>query len=123
MLSLKKHLLNVGFRAPKHAYDNIGSAMGVVTADDSTQGVVYGANSPKPAKVRISYKKGLISAITGDTGNALTELLGSQLSGSATRWCEPDKIGDVTVGKALNKQTVRVGLFEYEIDEVTIKNN
>lgn len=96
-----------GFRAPVNAYDNIAGYMGVVPITDvQVSGVLFGANSPRPGKVRISYRTG---------GLASTRR-------GAIRYCEPDKLGDVTVGGAINGQQVVVNGAKYEIDFVTIKN-
>lgn len=104
--------IRYGFNAPDDAYKNIGAGLGVTKRKDSDQGVVFGCNRPKPAKVRISFKKSAASAVLGKSNR-----------GSAVRWCEPDKIGDVTLGNVLNSKKIQIGLFEYDIDGVSIKNN
>jgi hypothetical protein len=91
-----------GFRAPEKAYDEIGDAMGVVKVDDTVQGVMYGCNKPRPARVRIMYQKSVT------------------IVRSTIRFCEPDKIGDVTVGSAINAKKVYVGGTGYEIHEATL---
>ena len=91
-----------GFRAPALAYDNIGDTMGVVKVDASTQWVMYGANSPRPSKVRIVYQKS------------------TTIKRSTTRFCEPDKIGDVTVGQLLGGKQVFVSATAYPVLAATI---
>lgn len=92
-----------GFRAPDKAYDDIKDPMGVVKVEDTSQGVLFGVSRPRPAKVSISYKKGTN--------------LGSR---AIKRFCEPDKVGDVTVGGAINGKKVTVGASSYDINYVTL---
>jgi hypothetical protein len=42
---------------------------------------------------------------------------------STNRFCEPDKINDVTTGGVLNGKKIKVGSNEYNINQVTIKSN
>jgi hypothetical protein len=104
--------IRYGFHAPDNAYKNIGDAMGVKLRADNEQGIVFGCNRPKPAQVRITFKRSAASAIIGKSNR-----------GSCVRYCEPDKIGDVTLGGVINNQKITVGLFEYDIDGASIKNN
>lgn len=82
-----------GFSAPDYAYDGIGDELGVVkiTDNDSARGILFGANFPKPPKVRLS-------GIDPDLGNDVQR--------SAVRYCDPDKLGRVLNG-SLNDATVR----------------
>lgn len=122
MAKLKRYYVNIGgsvadlgavkfgFRAPDYAYDDIGAGLGVVEiADNNRSGVIYGANSPRPVKVRIQFTRGGLSGI-GDS------------SGSVVRFCEPDKLNDVLFG-SLNGKTVKTrdSLLGHAIDNVTIK--
>lgn len=96
-------LANVGafkyaWRARKGSYDNVESAMGVKKASDTEKGLIFGANSPKPAKVRIN-------------------LVGR---GSVTRFCEPDKLNSLTTGGALNGKKLKVRGVEYNINSCEI---
>lgn len=74
-----------GFRAPDYAYDNIADELGVVELTDnaSARGVLFGANNPKPPKVRLS---------------GIDPELGDDEPVSATRYCDPDKLGRVLNG-------------------------
>lgn len=91
-----------GFRAPEKAYDNIGAALGVVTVDDNTEGVMYGVNSPRPSKVSIVFQKS------------------TTIKRATKRFCEPDKVGDVTVGKALKGTQIFVSGSGYPVRAVTL---
>ena len=74
------------FRAPEDAYKGLEAALGVFKAKENEGGLVYGANSPKPARVRINFEGG----------------------GSTTRFCDPGKLEGVTIGGKLNKKTVNI---------------
>jgi hypothetical protein len=96
-----------GFRAPTDAYDNIGAELGVVEVKDTDNGILFGANFPKPIKVRIRYRIG-----TGD----------SVRKRSVTRFCDPSKVEGVTFGRKLNGLKIKVRGTEYDIDQATIVN-
>jgi hypothetical protein len=104
--------IRYGFNAPDDAYKSIGAALGVTKRNDADTGIVFGCNRPKPAQVRITFKKSAASSVIGKSNR-----------GSAVRFCEPDKIGEVTLGGTLGRKKIRVGLFDYDIDGVSIKNN
>jgi hypothetical protein len=74
------------WRARKDAYDNIGAGLGVVKAKDTDKGLIFGANSPKPARVRLSLADGT----------------------SVIRFCEPDKLSGVLTGGTINGKLVKV---------------
>jgi hypothetical protein len=74
------------FRAPDDAYKGLETALGVVKAKEAEGGLVYGANSPKPARVRINFEGG----------------------GSTTRFCDPSKLEGATIGGKLNRKTVNI---------------
>lgn len=74
------------FRAPKDAYKGLLGELGVVEAKANESGLVFGANSPKPARVRINFEGG----------------------GSTTRFCDPGKLEGVTIGGKLGKKTVNI---------------
>ncbi|WP_375502932.1 hypothetical protein [uncultured Nostoc sp.] len=97
--------MRYAWRGKKTAYKDIGDALGVVFAKDTDTGLMYGANSPRPAEVRIGY--------TDASGN----------SKSVVRFCEPDKIGDVTTGGKLNGKKITIGSTQYNISGCTIKTN
>lgn len=85
------------WRGKKNLYKNIAETLGVVLGKDSDEALVFGANSPNPAKVRIYYTK--------NDGSAA----------STIRFCEPDKINAATTGGALKKKKVWVAGTEYAI--------
>lgn len=58
------------------------SALGWFEAKESETGLVFGANNPKPARVRINFEGG----------------------GSTTAFCDPSKVEGVTIGGKLNKK-------------------
>ena len=97
--------MRYAWRAKADHYKNIGEVMGVVKAKDTDSALMFGSNSPKPAKVRIGY--------VGADGS----------SKSIVRFCEPDKIGDVTTGGKINGKEVVVNGKAYSINNVTIKTN
>lgn len=90
-----------GFSAPENAYNGIGDELGVVKITDnaSARGILFGANYPKPPRVRLS-------------GNDPSGLLPDKLV-SAVRYCDPDKLGRVLNG-SLNDAvcTTRGGQFQ-----------
>jgi hypothetical protein len=78
--------IKYAFRTPKDAYKGIDTQLGVIEAKANEGGLVFGANSPKPARVRINFEGG----------------------GSTTRFCDPGKVESVTVGGKLGKKTVNI---------------
>ncbi|MCL6750067.1 hypothetical protein KBT16_03375 [Nostoc sp. CCCryo 231-06] len=97
--------MRYAWRGKKNSYKDIGAAMGVVSAKDTDSGLMFGANSPRPALVRIGY--------TDASGN----------SKSVVRFCEPDKIGNVTTGGKINGKKITVAGKEYNINSCTLKSN
>jgi len=107
-----------GFRAPGDSYDNIRDALGVIKLgniindrtgnNDSARGILFGANYPKPPKVRINFR---ISRVGGGASNDHTR--------SARRYCDPDKLGSVLNG-ALNSKKIKVNGTARAIDSVSI---
>lgn len=98
--------MRFAWRGKKDAYPKaIADVLGVVIAKDTDSGLMFGANSPRPALVRIGYTDG--------NGN----------SKSTIRFCEPDKIGDVTTGGKLNGKKVKIAGKEYNINSCTLKSN
>jgi hypothetical protein len=104
--------IRYGFNAPDNAYKSIGAGLGVTKRKDTDTGIVFGCNRPKPAQVRLTFRRSAASAVVGKSNR-----------GSAVRFCEPDKIGEVTLGGTLNGKKITIGLFDYDIDGVSIKNN
>ncbi|MEO1592005.1 MAG: hypothetical protein AAFU71_12020 [Cyanobacteria bacterium J06632_22] len=95
-----------GFLAPKESYEGIADELGVVEVNDndSARGVLFGANFPRPPKVRINYK---------GTGT------NSRKKGSTTRYCDPDKIGRVLNG-SLNNAKIKIAGTEFDIVQVSV---
>jgi hypothetical protein len=94
--------IKFGFRAPEPAYDNIGGALGVTKVEDNNKGgIMYGANKPRPAKVRIAYQKS------------------TEKTASAIRFCEYDKLNSVLLGGA-NALKIKIKATEYNINEITL---
>ncbi|MEA5515533.1 hypothetical protein [Nodularia sp. UHCC 0506] len=96
--------IQYAFRSKKDAYKNIAGDLGLKKAKDTDKGLIFGANSPKPATVRILYTK-------------------DGQSRSATRFCQPDNLNAVTTGGKLNGKKIRVNGKEYNIFNVVIKSN
>jgi len=107
-----------GFRAPLDSYDNIRGELGVVKLGNivsdrtgnnaSARGILFGANYPKPPKVRINFR---ISRVGRGASNDHTR--------SAMRYCDPDKLGSVLNG-ALNSKKIKVNGTARAIDSVSI---
>jgi hypothetical protein len=91
--------IRYAWRGRRNLYKNIADILGVVIGKDSDEGLVFGANSPNPAKVRITY--------TDASGYSRT----------AIRFCEPDKINAATTGGALRNKKIWVAGKEYEISK------
>jgi len=108
-----------GFRCPVGAYDNIAAAVGVnLVTDADRSGITYGANAPRPVRIRISYK--VPSAGGGGAGGTANDV-----SRSVKRFCEPDKLNGAMFG-SLNGLKLKVidmddgGSSEYDIDSATL---
>ena len=125
MAKLQRHYINLGggvgnlgaikfgFKAPEFAYDAIKLSLGVIEiADTNRTGVVYGVNSPRPVKVRISFTRG-----EGNLGSVGTS------SGSVIRFCEPDKLNAVLFG-SMGSLKIKTGpgmAVGHNINGVTVK--
>ena len=125
MAKLQRHYINLGggvgnlgaikfgFKAPEFAYDAIKLSLGVIEiADTNRTGVVYGVNSPRPVKVRISFTRG-----EGNLGGVGTS------SGSVIRFCEPDKLNAVLFG-SMGSLKIKTGpgmAVGHNINGVTVK--
>ena len=129
--TLQRHYINLGgtvaniaairwgFKAPKDSYKNLAAGLGVtIVQDNDRSGITYGANSPRPVRVRIAYK----AAQAGGGGAGGTA---NDISRAVRRFCEPDKLNEVLFG-SLNGQKVAVvdlddgGTSEYDVDNVTM---
>ena len=77
----------------------IRDALGIKVAKENEKALVYGANSPKPARVRINFEGG----------------------GSTQSFCDPSKLENVTYGGAINKKKwdVKGRFFDRKISSVT----
>lgn len=93
------------WRSSKDSYKGIADSLGVKEAKDTEQGLIFGANNPRPAEIRISY--------THSSGETRT----------VTRFCEPDKLSSVTTGGTINGKKITVSGVQYEINNATIKTN
>ena len=105
--------IKFGFKAQPFAYDGINNALGVVKVLDTNKaGIVYGVNSPRPVRVRISFTRG-----EGNVAGVGTS------SGSVIRFCEPDKLNSVLFGSmgALKVKTQAGMATGHNINGVTIK--
>ncbi|NET70561.1 MAG: hypothetical protein F6K62_06135 [Sphaerospermopsis sp. SIO1G2] len=94
-----------GWSAPEKAYQGIGSSLGVDELKGGEKNVVRGANFPKPPVVNISYTSG--------SGK-------NEKTSSVTRFCSPDRIGDVLDG-SLRGKTIQVDDKSYKIKSVALK--
>jgi hypothetical protein len=96
-----------GFSAPKDAYDDIADELGVVKLGENAdrRGVLFGANYPRPPRVRINY-------VIDATGN-------DARTRSTIRFCDPDKVGRVLNG-SINDKTVTVRSKAYKIRSVSM---
>ncbi|WP_298908759.1 hypothetical protein [uncultured Nostoc sp.] len=98
--------MRFAWRGKKDAYPkDVAKELGVVIAKDTDAGLMFGANSPRPAEVRIGYTDG--------NGN----------SKSTVRFCEPDKLGAVTTGGKLNSKKIIIAGTKYNINSCTLKSN
>lgn len=100
-----------GFRAPQNVYKNIGGDLGVTEVTDAERsGIVYGANQPRPARVRIAY-------LDAETGGGET----NDKVRTVVRFCDPDALGDVLFGSINGKKVfVNGDDLEYDIENVTL---
>ncbi|TAE54904.1 MAG: hypothetical protein EAZ76_07995 [Nostocales cyanobacterium] len=93
------------FKYAWHAvsYGSIAAKLGIKVAKPTEQGLVFGANSPKPPEIRISYYK---QGNKGDTG-------------STTRFCALDKLDDVLNG-SIRGQQIKIGTKSFVIANVSL---
>ncbi|MEO1211081.1 MAG: hypothetical protein AAFX78_16265 [Cyanobacteria bacterium J06638_20] len=94
-----------GFTAPDDAYDGIADQLGITKLgeNDSARGISFGTNYPKPPRVRITYRA---ANVGGGTANDVTR--------SVTRFCDPDKLGQVLNG-GLENNRITVSGRQYPI--------
>ena len=79
--------INYAWTADEEKYKNIASVCGIKTASSSTKDLVFGANKPKPPRVRLNFEDG------GTGGNVCR--------GSQIVFCAIDKLEDVVSGNKL----------------------
>lgn len=98
-----------GFIAPDYAYENIADDLGIIkiTENNDRRGILFGANYPRPPRVRITYK---VPSLGGGTGNDVNR--------SSIRYCDPDKLGQAING-ALTDKKIKVDGTEYSIKSVS----
>ena len=96
-----------GFQAPDYAYDNIADELGVTRISDnnSARGILFGANYPKPPKVRLS----------GTDPN----LVGADRAKSAVRYCDPDRLGRVLNG-SLNDAVCKTRGGDFLVNQASV---
>jgi len=82
---IKLGTVNYAWRAAKEAYSSVQKALGVESAKDTDNNLVFGANSPKPARVRLNL------------ANKKSVLL----------FADPSKIEDLIVKGTLNGKKYR----------------
>jgi hypothetical protein len=76
------------WRAPKGSYGTLAKELGVTLAKATEKGLVFGANSPKPPEISITYYK---KGNSGDTA-------------STTRFCDHEKLQNVLTGSLKGKK-------------------
>lgn len=97
-----------GFRAPKNAYKNIASGLGVTEVkDNNTAGITYGANKPVPARVNIYYIDAQAGGADGGEANDIIR--------KAVRYCEYDKLNQVLFG-SINGKKIYIPQVEKEFN-------
>ncbi|KGF71619.1 hypothetical protein DO97_17460 [Neosynechococcus sphagnicola sy1] len=75
--------IRFAWRAKEDKYKDIAKALGVTKSKDTDKGLVFGANSPRPARVRIN-------------------LGGSTKKSSIIRFAQIDNLNDLVTGGSLN---------------------
>lgn len=73
--------INYGFAVPKDSYKGLETTLGVKKVTGSTKNVVYGANSPKPPRVRIRTEKGKTYTRFIDDSKIKSAIIDSGLKG------------------------------------------
>ena len=98
--------VNYGFVAPDDAYNNISDELGVTLIDGETavEGLVFGVNSPKPPRVRLS------GVVVGGAEDGETR--------SARRFCASNRLEAVLGGSVIG-QTMRVGDVDVRVTQVS----
>lgn len=98
--------IKFGFNAPDDAYKDIGDELGIIKIDGESgltesdqRSIVFGANRPRPPRVRISYR---VANFGGGLQNDIIR--------SVTRYCDPDKIGSVLNGAIRDKKITVAGI-------------
>jgi hypothetical protein len=98
----------LAWEANENKYKNIASELGIKVANNSTTGLVFGANRPRMPRLRLNFEAtnanagGSITPTTGVTVN-LSASFGRR--GSQVVFCAPDKVKNVTVDNKLKGKT------------------
>ena len=80
---------NYAWKAPEEKYKDIASIIGVKRITDNTQDLVWGANKPKPMRVRLNFEAPSRGA----------------RAGSQTIFVSPSKLDDIFSGKLNGKKS------------------
>lgn len=59
------------WRAENDKYKDIAAACGIKKADDKTNNLVFGANIPKPVRVRLNFKPGIAGNLGTDPSSQI----------------------------------------------------
>lgn len=91
--------LNVGGSTVKYAWDaddnkyqTIAADLGITAAGPGEPGLVFGANSPKPPKIRINFEDGGSQLVFCDP-NQMASVLGGSVSGKTSNGRTISKAG------------------------------
>lgn len=109
--------IRYGWNTNPKNYEGLDDELGIseLDKDEAAKNVVFGANKPKPPRVRISYGKKV-------TVNGVETL---ERKGSRTIYCDPDKVGRILGGsmrgKAIQVKKAGGGWEQQEIIDVTLK--
>lgn len=77
------------WRAEEDKYKDIASAAGIKKATTKTKGLLFGSNTPKPARVRLNFEDGLINK---DRSSQIV-------------FVNPSKVGDILDGSLRGKKS------------------
>lgn len=59
------------WRAEEDKYKNIAKKCGIIKAKDKEANLVFGANQPKPPRLRLNFKKGIAGNLGADQGSQI----------------------------------------------------
>lgn len=75
--------------APEDKYKNIAGVLGIKVANNSTTGLIFGANRPRMARVRLNFDPGLGVTVAGAS-------VGDGCRSSQIVFCALDKVKEAT---------------------------